>query len=59
MLVLMAVCALFAVPILLGMLVIGAEIAWAIVSWPFRLLRLVYVGSKAAALWVARRLVIF
>jgi hypothetical protein len=56
MLVLMVVCALFAVPIMLGLVVIGAELAWAIVSLPFRLLAVAWHASKSAAHWIARRL---
>ena len=56
MVVLAAVCLLFAVPILLGMIVIGAELVWAIVSLPVRLVAVAWHASKSAAHWIARRL---
>jgi len=59
MLLLAIVCALFAVPILLGLVVIGAELAWAIVSLPFRLAYAGARASKGAALWIARRLAVW
>lgn len=55
-LIVLAVCALFAVPILLGLAVLSIELVWAILTWPFRL---AYVGARAsknAAQWIARRL---
>lgn len=56
MLILVVVCALFAVPILLGVLVIGAELVWALVSLPVRLVAVAWHVSKSAAHWIARRL---
>jgi len=56
-LILVAVCAVFAVPILLVVaLVVGLELVWAILTWPFRLAYAGARASKNAALWIARRL---
>ena len=56
MLILVVVCALFAVPILLGLLVIGLELVWAIVSLPVRLVAVAWRACESAAHWIARRL---
>lgn len=53
-LILVAVCAVFAVPNPASL-----ELVWAILTWPFRLAYASARASKSAAQWIARRLPIW